>query len=301
MLNYFRKYFKNLIRCNIIVGIYATGLPDEHKTLNMLFFLYCLFTSFISFSQVISCVTVLYDYTANKNFVHTASIFSIYLTALIFNGYIIFNHGKIESLINKLNKVINFFLIERIMGKQKYENNLLEKYRVINKITKISVVSLAFLVCSNNTNKLLRGWCLFGMDGEKLLNYQIPYEADYSPLYEFTILVQAFGLFMSCSQLVCVNSLFVTFFYILSTCFNQLQETIASFSTDVNCNDYNDDNSKKSKHKINYLSKDAHVTTEMSNTDMSHDNINEKFLECDSVLSDRVLCVWISIHKEVLM
>lgn len=222
----FQSVFRSVMILNVISGICIPGLPKDYKKYDAVMIFYCLFAQLVCFGQAIACTIVLYDYNHTKNFVHTASILSLYISSLFWSIYLIVNRHTFEKIIIKLDILMEMFNNERLFPNNDFSNKLLIKFKSINKLAVIIFVSFSLLPVVNNTQKLIRSWKFFGSDGVKLFNYQVPYNATTSPIYEITIVMQASSLFWTCTEQGCFIYLFVTIYFLLAMFFKYLQNSI---------------------------------------------------------------------------
>lgn len=297
MTKNFHYTFKSVMIMNIIAGICIPGLPVKYKKFDKLLISYCLFAQLVCLGQAVACIIILIDYTHAKNFVHTASILSLYLSSLFWSVYLIINRESFEKIIRRFDIVIKKFNNKKVVLTSSFENNLITKFQLTRKMMIIIFVSLSSLPVVNNTQKLIRSWQLFGLDGEKVFNYQVPYSAHTSPIYEITILMQASSLFWTCTEQGCSIYLFVTFYYLLSFCFKYLQISIhhvlpsAEMGMEKHVSTHGDIQRLKTKE----------ICSAATNNPGNNNLLKFSAKENEKLMCDITsLTYWIKMHQEVL-
>ncbi|RZF44884.1 hypothetical protein LSTR_LSTR004509 [Laodelphax striatellus] len=224
----FNRIFNTFYHLSLISGNCVPGLSKSSRSFGTLLLIYCVVIILICASQIVACVVVLSDYTHNTNFIHTASILNLYLGLMFWNIYLLYKREHFYKIIDRIDYLIDNFNADKETGVNEFEMKVKIDFETLNKITTVGCLSMSLLPVINNTQKLIRGWKWFGMDGVRVFNYQVPYFAQLSPIYELTIFLQASSLFWVCSEQCCIIYLFSIFFFLITHFFEHLHQVIGS-------------------------------------------------------------------------
>ena len=220
----FYNYFKNNIWLNFLSGIPSPGLPDRLSKYNI-FLKINIAVSVIGHTFTLAtCTAVVIKFHEAKDISQQVARIGMDLEVFFYIFYYMYNHKKLAAIIKEIEELVTALQTDPLTRNKDVVKSINSEYVKLKYYTTTAFVVVSMLPSMYVIMRFVHHYGLFDTEGKLLYVVQIPYEADYTPVYELTLFLQITSLTYACVRHVASEAFFLTMFAFLAALYKYLGE-----------------------------------------------------------------------------